>query len=184
MNLLKSALVSSDKLTTVSPTYAKEIQRPEFGFRMDGILRYRSSDLTGILNGIDTDIWNPSTDTHIPVNYTAKTLAKKAENKKALQEKMGLPVNPDVPIIGLITRLADQKGVSELFGPAYGSAHRICTEIKLQMVVLGSGELWCETELGALNKSLPNFSAYIGYDDDLSHLIEAGSDFFPDALAI
>jgi starch synthase len=91
---------------------------------------------------------------------------------------MGLPVDPTVPIVGIVTRLADQKGVSELFGPAYGSAFRICSEIKLQMVVLGAGELWCENELSALNKSLPNFSAYIGYDESLSHLIEAGSDFF------
>lgn len=178
MNFLKAGIVSSDKLTTVSPTYAKEIQRPEFGFRMDGILRYRSTDLSGILNGIDTEIWNPAKDKLIPAQFTSKTLDKKAVNKEALQKRMGLPVDPDVPIIGIVTRLADQKGVSELFGPAYGSAHRICTEIKLQMVVLGAGELWCENELSALNHSLDNFRAYIGYDESLSHLIEAGSDFF------
>lgn len=178
MNFLKAALVSSDKLTTVSPTYAQEIQRPEYGFRMDGILRYRSQDLIGILNGVDTEIWNPAKDKLIPVRYTAKTLDKKAENKKALQKRMGLEENPNIPIVGMITRLADQKGVSELFGPAYGSAYRICTEIDLQMVILGSGEDWCEKELSTLNRELPNFSAYIGYDEDLSHLIEAGSDFF------
>ncbi|HQL33412.1 MAG TPA: glycogen synthase GlgA [Treponemataceae bacterium] len=178
MNFLKAALVSSDKLTTVSPTYAKEIQRPEYGFRMDGILRYRAGDLTGILNGVDTDIWNPETDTLIAARYSHKTLDKKALNKEALQKKMGLPVDASIPIIGIVTRLADQKGVSELFGPAYGSAWRICTDLKLQMVVLGAGELWCENELSALNKSLPNFRAYIGYDEALSHQIEAGSDFF------
>jgi starch synthase len=178
MNFLKAGLVSSDKLTTVSPTYAREIQRPEYGFRMDGILRYRTADLSGILNGVDTETWNPAKDPLIAANYTAKTLDKKAANKEALQKKMGLPVDPDVPIVGIVTRLADQKGVSELFGPAYGSAARICAEIKLQMVVLGSGEAWCESELSALNKNLPNFSAYIGYDESLSHLIEAGSDFF------
>lgn len=178
MNFLKAALVSSDRLTTVSPTYAKEIQRPEFGFRMDGILRYRSGDLTGILNGVDTEIWNPAKDPLIHTKYTAKTIDKKKHNKEALQIKMGLPVDPEVPLIGIITRLVDQKGVSELFGPAYGSAWRICTEINIQMVVLGSGEQWCENELSSLNKSLPNFSAYIGYDESLSHLIEAGSDFF------
>lgn len=178
MNFLKAAIVSSDQLTTVSPTYAKEIQRPEYGFRMDGILRYRSSDLTGILNGVDTEIWNPEKDKYIPAQFSYKTLEKKAKNKEALQKKMGLPVDPEVPIIGIITRLADQKGVSELFGPAYGSAWRMCNDIKLQMVVLGAGEIWCENELSALNKSLPNFRAYIGYDEALSHLIEAGSDFF------
>jgi glycogen/starch synthases, ADP-glucose type len=178
MNFLKAALVSSDKLTTVSPTYAKEIQRPEFGFRMDGILRYRNNDLTGILNGVDTEIWNPAHDKHIPAQYSVKTIEKKGLNKEALQRRMGLPIDSSVPVIGIVTRLADQKGVSELFGPAYGSAFRICSELKLQMVVLGAGELWCENELASLNKTLPNFRAYIGYDDSLSHLIEAGSDFF------
>lgn len=178
MNFLKAAIVSADKLTTVSPTYAKEIQRPEYGFRMDGILRYRAADLSGILNGVDTEIWNPAKDKLIPAQYTSKTLEKKLVNKEALQKRMGLEVNPDIPIFGIITRLADQKGVSELFGPAYGSAHRICSEIKMQMVVLGAGELWCENELSALNHNLQNFRAYIGYDEGLSHLIEAGSDFF------
>lgn len=178
MNFLKAGIVSADKLTTVSPTYAKEIQRPEYGFRMDGILRYRASDLSGILNGVDTDIWNPSKDTLIPSRYTAESLGKKAMNKEALQQRMGLPVDAGVPLIGIITRLVDQKGVAELFGPSYGSAFRICSEIKMQMVILGSGEKWCETELEQLNRSLPNFRAHIGYDESLSHLIEAGSDFF------
>jgi starch synthase len=145
---------------------------------MDGILRYRATDLSGILNGVDTDIWNPAKDMMIPAQFNSKTLEKKAVNKVALQKKMGLPVDASIPIVAIVTRLADQKGVAELFGPAYGSAHKICTDIKLQMVVLGAGELWCENELASLNKSLPNFRAYIGYDDELSHLIEAGSDFF------
>jgi len=178
MNLLKAGIVSADKLTTVSPTYAKEIQRPEYGFRMDGILRYRAADLSGILNGVDTDIWNPARDKLLPVQYTPKTLDKKAVCKEALQKRMGLEVDATIPIVAIITRLADQKGVAELFGPAYGSAFRICSEIKLQMVVLGAGELWCENELASLNKSLPNFSAFIGYDESLSHLIEAGADLF------
>lgn len=178
MNFLKAALVCADKLTTVSPTYAKEIQRPEYGFRMDGILRYRSADLFGILNGVDTTIWNPETDSYIPQKYSIKTLDKKKRNKAELQKRMGLKIDPDVPVFGIITRLADQKGVSELFGPAYGSAFKMCSDIHMQMVVLGSGEKWCEDELVSLNRSLPNFSAYIGYDEGLSHLIEAGSDFF------
>ena len=178
MNFLKAGIVSSDKLTTVSPTYAKEIQRPEYGFRMDGILRYRSADLSGILNGVDTEIWNPATDKLIASQYSVKTLDKKAINKEALQKRMGLPVDATIPLVGIITRLAEQKGISELFGPAYGSAFRICSEIKIQMVLLGAGESWCENELSTLNKTLPNFRAYIGYDETLSHLIEAGSDFF------
>ncbi len=178
MNFLKAGIVSSDEITTVSPTYAKEIQCPEYGFRLDGILRHRNSDLTGILNGVDTEVWNPSKDKKIPVQYTARTIKKKLEDKKALQERMGLPVDPDVPLFGIITRLADQKGIAELFAPSFGCAYQMCSEMKIQMVVLGSGEAWCEDELRSLESKLPNFKAYVGYDDALSHLIEAGSDFF------
>ena len=178
MNFLKSGLCSSDYLTTVSPTYAKEIQNPAFGFRMDGILRYRSENLVGILNGVDTNVWNPSIDKKIPTNYTAKTIDKKVENKLALQEKMGLEVNADIPLVGIITRLADQKGISEIFAPTYGCAYNMCKDMKMQFVSLGSGESWCENEIRTLQSNLPNLRAFIGYDDGLSHLIEAGSDFF------
>lgn len=178
INFLKAGLTSADMLTTVSPTYAKEIQTPSSGFRMDALLRHRSQDLVGILNGVDTDVWNPSKDTFIAENYSVKNLEGKAKDKAALQERMGLPVDPDVPLFGIITRLADQKGVAELFAPTYGSMYKICTEMKVQVVVLGAGERWCEDELRALESKLPNFKAYIGYDESLSHQIEAGSDFF------
>ena len=178
INFMKAGIISADKLTTVSPTYANEIQSPEYGFRMDGVLRFRSSDLTGILNGVDTKVWNPKSDKLIVQNYSVSTLDKKTENKIALQKAMGLEVNPDIPLFGMITRFADQKGVSELFGPAYGSAFRLCSQIRMQLVVLGAGEKWCEDELSSLSKRLPNLRAYIGYNENLSHLIEAGSDFF------
>ncbi len=178
MNFLKAGIFSADKLTTVSPTYAREIQMPEYGFRLDGILRFRSGDLTGILNGVDTDVWNPATDKLIPQTYSSKTISKKSVNKAELQKRMNLAVDESIPVIGIITRLADQKGVSELFGPAYGSAYQICNDMKLQMVVLGSGEAWCENELSSLASKLPNFRTYIGFNESLSHLIEAGSDFF------
>jgi starch synthase len=178
INFLKAGLTSADMLTTVSPTYAKEIQTPSSGFRMDALLRHRSQDLVGILNGVDTDVWNPSKDTFIAENYSVKNLEGKAKDKAALQERMGLPVDPDVPLFGIITRLADQKGVAELFAPTYGSMYKICTEMKVQVVVLGAGERWCEDGLRALESKLPNFKAYIGYDESLSHQIEAGSDFF------
>lgn len=178
INFLKAGLVSSDVLTTVSPTYAQEIQRSEYGFRMDGILRSRAGDLYGILNGVDTEVWNPAKDDLIAQKYTAKTIAKKALNKKVLQERMGLPVDEAVPLIGIVTRLADQKGVAELFAPTYGCAYRLCSDMKLQIAVLGSGESWCENELNTLCAKLPNLKAYVGYDETLSHLIEAGSDFF------
>ena len=178
MNFLKAGLVSADFLTTVSPTYAKEIQNPAFGFRMDGILRYRSENLVGILNGVDTNVWSPAIDKKIVTNYTAASISKKIDNKLALQEKMGLEINPDIPLIGIITRLADQKGISEIFAPTYGCAYNLCKDMKLQFVILGSGESWCENEIRTLQCNLPNLRAFIGYDDGLSHLIEAGSDFF------
>lgn len=178
INFLKAGITSADYLTTVSPTYAQEIQTSDYGFGLDGLLRVRNDALFGILNGVDMEYWNPKKDTYIPVKYDVKTLNKKLENKKALQEKMGLEVNPDIPLVGIITRLADQKGVSELFAPTFGSAYNMCRDMNLQMVVLGSGEAWCEDELRSLQGKLGNFRAFIGYDESLSHLIEAGSDFF------
>lgn len=178
INFMKAGIISADKITTVSPTYANEIQSPEYGFRMDGVLRFRASDLTGVLNGVDTNVWNPATDPLIPENYSATTLDKKVKNKLALQKAMGLEENADIPLFGMVTRFADQKGVSELFGPAYGSAFRLCSQIRMQLAVLGAGEKWCEDELEALARRLPNLRVYIGYNEGLSHLIEAGSDFF------
>lgn len=178
INFLKAGLTTADMLTTVSPTYAQEIQTPAAGFRMDALLRHRSQDLVGILNGVDTEVWNPSKDKFIAEKYNSKKLAGKAKNKAALQQRMGLPEDPDVPLIGVVTRLADQKGVAEMFAPTYGSMYRICTEMNLQVVVLGAGERWCEDELRSLESKLPNFKAFIGYDEGLSHQIEAGSDFF------
>lgn len=179
INFLKAGITCAHQITTVSPAYAKEILQPEFGFRMDGILRFRNDDLTGILNGADTAVWNPKSDALLPANYTARTVKKgKLENKAALQRKMGLAEDPSIPVIGMITRLTEQKGIAELFGPAYGAAFRICTELNVQLVVLGSGEQWCENELLSLAHRLPNLKAYIGYNEALSHLIEAGSDFF------
>ncbi len=178
INFLKTAIVSADKITTVSEKYSQEIRQREYAFRMEEILNYRKDDLSGILNGVDTSIWNPAKDKLIPYQYSVKNIEEKAKNKTALQKKMGLPVDDSVPLFAMITRLADQKGIGELFGPSYGSAFKICSDIKLQMVVLGSGESWCENELNSLSQRLPNLKVYIGYDEALSHLIEAGSDFF------
>jgi len=178
INLLKAGLTSANFLTTVSPTYAKEIQTKEYGWGMEGILRARSGELAGILNGVDYDSWNPETDTMLPFKYTTEDLAGKAKIKDAIQRELGLPPNPDVPLVGMITRLADQKGIGELFGPSYGSAYSICSDMKLQFAVLGNGEKWCEDELRNLEKRLPNFRAVVGFNNRVSHLIEAGSDFF------
>ena len=178
LNMLKAGLYSADKINTVSPNYAEETKTNEHGFRLDGVLRYRSADYSGILNGIDTDVWNPAKDKYIPEPYSIKNMEGKAKAKEALQKEFGLPRSADVPVIGMVTRLTDQKGVGELFGPTYGSAWSICRDMDLQLVLLGSGERWCENEITGLASRLSNFKAKIGYSEKLSHLIEAGSDFF------
>lgn len=178
INMLQAGISSSDMITTVSPTYAKEIQTSEGGFGMDGLLRVRSDVIQGILNGCDISIWNPSIDKLIPKTYSTKDMSGKSVCKKVLQEKMGLQVDANIPVIGMIGRLVDQKGVAEVFAPTYGSVYNICTQMNVQFAVLGTGETWCENEIQTLQKKLPNFRAIIGYDESISHLIEAGSDFF------
>jgi len=178
LNLLKAGLYSSDKLNAVSPNYAEETKQQAHGFHLDGVLRYRSADYLGILNGIDTAVWNPQKDTLIPKRYSAGDMEGKTAAKKALQRYFGLAEDSTVPIIGMVTRLTGQKGIGELFGPTYGSAWSICNDFKLQMALIGTGESWCEHEINSLSSRLPNFKAHIGYSEELSHLIEAGSDFF------
>ncbi|MBE6353905.1 glycogen/starch synthase [Treponema sp.] len=178
INFLQAGVSCADMITTVSPTYAREIQTAEGGFGMDGLLRVRSDVIRGILNGADLRQWNPEIDKKIPANYSAKDLSGKAKCKAELQKRMGLEVNPDIPVVGIVTRLVDQKGIAEVFAPTYGSIFNICANMKVQFAILGSGETWCENEINTLQSKLPNLRAYIGYDDALSHLIEAGSDFF------
>lgn len=178
INLLQSALSCSDMITTVSPTYAQEIQTEDGGFGLDGLLRVRKDVVRGVLNGCDLDTWNPKTDKYIPYKFDSKNLSNKAKCKAEVQKKLGLPVDPDVPLFGIITRLADQKGIAEVFAPTYGSIFNICSNMNVQFAILGSGEKWCEDEINSLQSKLPNLKAYIGYDEGLSHLIEAGSDFF------
>ena len=178
LNMLKAGLYSADKLNTVSPNYAEETKTQAHGFRLDGVLRYRSADYSGILNGIDTDVWNPKNDPLIPVPYSVTDMAGKAAAKALLQKTFGLPEEPETPVFGMVTRLTDQKGVGDMFGPSYGAAWSICRDMKMQLVLLGTGEAWCENEIRSLSSRLPNFKALIGYSEELSHLIEAGSDFF------
>jgi len=178
MNLLKAGINCADRVNTVSPTYARETLSQQGGFRLDSVLRYRGEAYTGILNGIDTDVWNPKTDKYIPAAYSVKDMKGKATAKEALQRRYGLHETPAVPVIGMVCRLTDQKGIGELFGPAYGSAYSFCRDMDIQFVFLGSGEGWAEHEISSLSSRLSNFRAYIGYDEEISHLIEAGSDFF------
>ena len=140
LNFLQTGLLNADILTTVSPTYAKEIQTAAYGCLMDGILRYRSTDLFGILNGIDYHEWNPETDPYITWNYSLEKPANKAKVKKLLQKEMGLTQNPEKPLVGMVTRLADQKGIGALCYPLYGRLYDICRDLDLQFAVLGTGE--------------------------------------------
>ncbi|HGJ66091.1 TPA: glycosyltransferase, partial [bacterium] len=178
INVLQAGITTSEKITTVSPTYAREIQTSALGCTLDGLLRSRSKDLIGILNGADYDEWNPETDRYIPAHYSSKDLSGKKVCKEALQKEFGLAVNPDIPVIGMVARLTDQKGIGDLFGPMHGAAYQICSKIKVQFVVVGSGDAWCERELESISSRLDNFKAKIGYFERIAHLIEAGADLF------
>ncbi|MDX9827039.1 MAG: glycogen synthase GlgA [Spirochaetia bacterium] len=178
INLLKAGICSADCLSTVSPTYAREIQTPAYGFDLDGLLRYRSRNLVGILNGVDYRVWNPEIDPYIPATYSVHRMEGKAVCKKALQESFGLSLDPSLPLIGMVARLTEQKGIEEMFSKGFGAIPEVCRSLAVQFAVIGSGEAWCEEELTRLSERFPNFKAKIGYDDKLAHLVEAGSDFF------
>lgn len=175
VNMMKAALYHSTKLTTVSPHYAREIQGPEYGCGLDPVLRYRSADLIGILNGIDTDAWNPATDPHIPSHFSADKPRGKDVCKHKLQEAFGLEQKPELPIFAAVARLYDQKGL-DLFAQIIPG---LMNDMKLQIVVLGSGDPALEGWFNELAARYPGrMGVYIGYNNGLSHLIEAGSDFF------
>jgi len=174
MNLMKAAIQHSTMLSTVSPTYAAEIQGPVHGFGLDGVLAARGADLKGILNGIDTDEWNPASDPHLPARYGPRKISGKATCKAALQEEFGLPVRKDVPVFGVVGRLTDQKG-SDILAHAL---ERIL-DWDLQLVLLGSGDPDAESFFAEVSRVRPDrFGAHIGFNDGLAHRIEAGSDFF------
>ncbi len=174
LNLSKGALRHSTMLSTVSPTYAREIQTPEFGCGLDGVLQQRSGDLVGILNGIDVAEWNPATDPHIAADFSAARMEGKQACKAALQAEAGLPVNPRIPLFGVVGRLTHQKGYDVL-------AH--CMDRVLswdaQMVLLGNGDREAERYFRALSaRRADKFKAWLGFDNRLAHRIEAGADFF------
>jgi starch synthase len=175
LSLLKGGLVFGDLLTTVSATYAREIQTPEFGERMDGVLRERSADLTGILNGLDVASWNPATDPDILKRFDRDDLDGKAACAAALRDEMGLPDSGRrAPLVGVVSRLAAQKGLDLVAGavPAIRAAGA-------QLVVLGSGEEPLERLLGELARAHPeSVAVHIGFDDRLARRIYAGADLF------
>lgn len=174
MSFLKAGLYYAYHITTVSPTYAQEIQGEALGFGLQGLLRQRHNDVTGILNGIDTDEWNTETDTHLSRHFSAARMIGKAKNKLALQTRMGLNHEADVPLLGVISRLTHQKGLDLLLE----IAPRLM-ELPVQLVILGSGEPAMQHAAGRLAQEHPgNIAAMIGFDEGLSHQIEAGADMF------
>ncbi|MEE8151365.1 MAG: glycogen synthase GlgA [Nitrosomonadaceae bacterium] len=174
MSFLKAGLYYSDHITTVSPTYAKEIQTMPLGFGLQGLLAGRSDHISGIVNGIDIAEWDPATDPYLAQNYTVKRIAAKGTNKRALQQVMGLVVDPDIPLFGMVSRHTYQKGCDLLLQVA-----PFLARMPAQLVILGSGEAGLDRELAALEKNHPGkIAVRIGFDETLSHLIEGGADSF------
>ncbi len=178
LNFMQGALRHAGAISTVSPRYAEEIKTVNFGFGMEGILTEKSAKLTGILNGMDYQAWNPQSDELLAKNFDVDSLGDKQANKLALQKELGLEVNQDLAVIGIISRLVSQKGFVELAAPGFGSLSRILADFPVQLVILGTGERWCEDELARLSKIYPNLKLVLAYNERLSHLIQAGSDFF------
>ena len=174
INLLKGALVFADLLTTVSEQYAREIQTEEFGCGLEGVLRARAADLIGILNGVDYSAWDPATDRHIAANYTPDQIAGKAVCKDDLQRAVGLTPDRKAPLIGMITRLADQKGLDLV-----SAVIEQVLEMGAQLTLLGTGDPVYHTRFRAIGDRYRGRAAVtLGFDDALAHRIEAGADIF------
>ncbi len=175
LNFLKSGLVFSDAITTVSRKYAEEIQSSEeYGCGLQDVVRKRTKDVTGILNGVDYSVWSPAVDRFISKNYDATTIPSKKENTKALLQRMGLAYDERVPVIGIISRLADQKGFDLIASILQAVMH-----MRVQMVVLGTGERRYHEMLTAAKAAFPGqLGIELSFNNELAHLIEAGSDMF------
>lgn len=174
VSLLKAGIMFADLVTTVSPRYAQELMTREFAFGFEGILQHRAADLMGILNGIDAAVWNPSTDRYLPTPYTADDLTGKRDAKRALLEAYGLPVVEDRPVIAMISRMVDQKGLDLIASISEQLPH-----LGASFVILGTGEPWYEEMWRSLARRFPDrIGVRIGFDEPLSHLIEAGADLF------
>ncbi|GGY70730.1 glycogen synthase [Cellvibrio zantedeschiae] len=174
MSFIKGGLAFADAITTVSQSYANEIQTPEFGCGLDGVLRARADDLSGVLNGIDMDEWNPGSDKLIAHNYNRRTLSQKHKNKTSLQAQLGLPVDKTVPMIGFIGRLVEQKGIDLILNQMNQLLAQDC-----QLVILGSGFASYEQALKNIAQQHPHkVSVTLGYNEDFAHQIEASADIF------
>ena len=173
-SFIKGGLVFADWISTVSPTYAEEIQTSKYGYGLEGLISHRSDNLSGIVNGVDYSVWNPGRDLLIPVQFNARSLTHKLENKSALQEHFGLPIDETIPVFAVISRLVEQKGIDLILD--------IVPELvkqQAQLIVLGSGDKKLEAGIrDAVTAHPQQVAAHIGYDEALSHHIEAGADIF------
>ncbi len=174
-NFLKTGIMYADVLTTVSPTYAEEIQTSRHGFGLDELLRQRASNLVGILNGIDTATWNPRADNHLDYRYSVKSLWRKEKNKESLLAECGLPYEKGRPVIGMVGRLTAQKGIDLLDGPLAD----VLARHDVSLVVLGQGEERYERFFRGLQAAMPaQVFFYFGYHEVFAHRVEAGADMF------
>ena len=174
VSFLKGGIVYSDAINTVSPTYAREIQMHELGFGLDGVLRQRASDLFGVLNGVDTETWNPRTDPLIAAHYDANSLDKKLANKRALKQRVGLAGAHEVPLAAIVSRLTHQKGIDILV-----QAIPELVKIPMQVAVVGAGDRDLVEQLRAVKQRFPEqVGVYVGFDEQAAHLVEAGGDMF------
>lgn len=174
INLLKGGIIFSDFINTVSPTYAKEIQEKEFGFGLEGLLKERKSVLSGILNGLDYSVWDPGSDKFILHNFTCENPENKALDKEDLQRTCGLPVNRGIPVLGIVSRLAEQKGFDILV-----EIIDKLGKMNLQLVILGTGDLKYHQILKKMSDKYPGcISLNLRFDESLAHKIYAGSDMF------
>ncbi|MEA1888946.1 MAG: glycogen synthase GlgA [Pseudomonadota bacterium] len=174
LSFIKGGLAYADIITTVSPRYAIEILQPEFGCGLEGLLKKRAADLTGILNGIDEKLWNPGSDNYLKQKYNRLSLNKKSVNKTELQKELSLPVDAAIPMIGMIGRLVEQKGLEIFIQSLPG-----LLSLPVQIVILGSGEHNYESQLTKWAQKRANrLKIIIGYDESLAHRIEAACDIY------
>ncbi len=174
MNLMKAGLLFADRVTTVSPTYAREIQTPEFGCGLEGVIATRASDLVGLLNGIDDAIWNPAIDPLLPARYNLEDPTGKQKCRRALLKKCGFPADSTAPIFAVVCRLVEQKGIDLLLG-----AHRFFETQDCHLIVVGTGWARYEEAFNELSQAHPRRVVLAKVlDEPMTHLVEAGADFF------
>jgi len=174
-NLMKAGLYHASKITTVSPSYAREIRTRDGGCGLDGVLQFRAADLIGILNGIDAQAWNPETDAALPAKFSAADLSGKASCKAALQMRLGLTPDPHIAVFGVVARLVHQKGL-DLLAESLG---HVVERMHVQFAILGSGDEKVENAFRWTAEKYPGrVGAHIGFDGRLARLIQAGSDLF------